>query len=220
MRSIFAPALIYPLSGMLMAPTALGVHPSGVAHEPAGANKPKTSQMLYHDTHDGKWPERRIGTLAKHTQHEVTVRFRDLDALGHVNYAVYLSYLEDALNRLWCEVLQAVGQRFDAQHPGIVSVRTEIDYRRSALYNQTLVVDVWVSKIGGSSFTTAYRIRDKETDKPLVEANTVQVVTIKGEEEGRMPKLVRSILETYSPEDCLREMRPSPSTQNAPRAPE
>jgi acyl-CoA thioester hydrolase len=134
----------------------------------------------------------------KRARHEVIVRFRDLDALGHVNYAVYLSYLEDALNVLWCEALQAVGQRFDPKNPGIVSVRTEVDYRASALCSQTLGVDVWVSRIGNTSFTAAYCIFDKQTGKLLVEANTTQVVTIKGEEERRMPKQVRAILEAYS----------------------
>jgi acyl-CoA thioester hydrolase len=133
-----------------------------------------------------------------HVRYEVTVRFRDLDALGHVNYAVYLSYIEDALNVLWCEALQAVGQRFDATKPGIVSVRVEIDYRASALCGQTLGVGVWVSRIGNTSFTAAYRIFDKHTGKLLVEANTTQVVTIKGEEEGRMPEQVRAILQAYS----------------------
>lgn len=30
------------------------------------------------------------------------------------DFPVYLNYLEDALNVLWCEALQAVGQRFNA----------------------------------------------------------------------------------------------------------
>ncbi|HWX25489.1 MAG TPA: acyl-CoA thioesterase, partial [Vicinamibacteria bacterium] len=32
---------------------------------------------------------------------EVEVRFRDLDALGHVNNAVYLTYLESARIAYW-----------------------------------------------------------------------------------------------------------------------
>ena len=34
-------------------------------------------------------------------EHEIEVRFRDCDPMGHVNNAVYLSYLESA-RFAWC----------------------------------------------------------------------------------------------------------------------
>lgn len=131
-----------------------------------------------------------------HSEFEVVVRFRDLDALGHVNYAVYLSYLEDALNHLWGNAIAAIERGFDPRELGIVTVRTEIDYKDSALYNQTLVVKVWVSAIGNSSFTTVYRILEKQNGKLLAQAKTVQVVTIPGEDKG-MPSKIRSVLQSY-----------------------
>ena len=134
----------------------------------------------------------------KAVRHEVVVRFRDLDALGHVNYSVYLNYLEDALNRLWVKALAAADQRFDPQNPGIVSVRAEITYRGSALCNQILAVDVWISAIGNTSFTASYRITEKATEKLLVDASTIQVVKLCGEEDRRMPRKIRSVLEDYS----------------------
>ena len=36
--------------------------------------------------------------------HPIEVRFRDLDALGHVNNAVYLTYLESARIAYWMHV--------------------------------------------------------------------------------------------------------------------
>jgi acyl-CoA thioester hydrolase len=130
-------------------------------------------------------------------KYPVAVRFSDLDALGHVNYAVYLSYLEDALNQLWLKVTSTPRKNFNTQSPGIVSARTEIDYRAPAFYSQDLEVEVWVSAIGNTSFTTLYRILDKHSGKLLIEAKTVQVVTIAGEQEKRMPGRIRAALESY-----------------------
>jgi|ERR1700733_1182223 acyl-CoA thioester hydrolase len=130
-------------------------------------------------------------------KYEVAVRFSDVDALGHVNYAVYLSYLEDALNQLWLNVLSTVGKDFNTGNPGIVSARTEIDYRAPALYNQNLEVEIWVSGIGNTSFNTMYRIVEKNSGKLLTEARTVQVVTFAGEQTGKMPEKIRAALEPY-----------------------
>jgi acyl-CoA thioester hydrolase len=130
-------------------------------------------------------------------KYQVAVRFSDLDALGHVNYAVYLSYMEDALNELWLKVTSTPRQSFNAQSPGIISARTEIDYRAPAFYNQDLEVEVWVSAIGNTSFTTMYRILEKPSGTLLVEAKTVQVVTIPGEQKKGMPGSIRAGLQSY-----------------------
>lgn len=128
----------------------------------------------------------------------VTVRFRDLDALGHVNYAVYLNYLEDCLNKLWEQVLISTGRSFDPKAPGIVTVRAEIDYRASAKCNQILQIETWVSKLGHTSFATDYRIIDKRNDKLIANARTVQVV-MDLDERHEMPEGLRRGLQQFIP---------------------
>lgn len=131
-------------------------------------------------------------------QQTVTVRFRDLDALGHVNYAVYLSYLEDCLNKLWEKVLLMAGRSFDPKEPGIITVRVEIDYRAPATCNQVLQVETWVSKLGHTSFTTDYRICDKHHNEKLIaSARTVQVVTSRVGKESQMPEKLRRGLQQF-----------------------
>ena len=124
----------------------------------------------------------------------IPVRFRDLDALGHVNYATYLTYLEEAFTRLWTAVLEKAGKPLDVQEYGCVTARTEIDYRSPAQYGQTLDVTVWVTAIGKCSFTTPYRVTDQATGRRIADARTVQVVTIPGRERGFMPAEIRSAL--------------------------
>ena len=52
-------------------------------------------------------------------RHPITVHLRDLDALGHVNNAVYMTYLEMARNRWVFELTgkREVAQQFIAEEP-------------------------------------------------------------------------------------------------------
>jgi len=78
-------------------------------------------------------------------RNEVAVRFSDPHSLGHVNYAIYLHYLEVALNQFWMKIVSVPHSSLDSRNPGLVSVRTEVDYRVPAEYNQNLEVEIWVS---------------------------------------------------------------------------
>jgi len=135
--------------------------------------------------------------MARELVTPIRVRFRDLDALGHLNYAVYLTYLEEASNALWEEVLKRVGKRLVANDLGYVSARAEIDYRNPAHCGETLNVSVWVTAIGASSFTTAYRITESGTGRLIASAKTVQVVTLPGPEKGKISDEVRAGLRVY-----------------------
>jgi acyl-CoA thioester hydrolase len=78
--------------------------------------------------------------------HRLEVRFRDIDALGHVNNAVYLSYLEQARVLYF----QKLGLR-DDQKPLTLLARNEIDYLRPVLLGEELEVLLRVAKIGTKS---------------------------------------------------------------------
>ena len=70
--------------------------------------------------------------------HPVELRFRDLDALGHVNNAVYLTYMESARMAWWMKVSRC----YDLSGLGMILARTEIDYRSPAVFGDRLVVGV------------------------------------------------------------------------------
>ncbi len=108
----------------------------------------------------------------------ITVRYRDLDTQGHVNYASYLTYLEEAANSLWALVLEKAGRRLTTSDLGYVSARAEIDYIKPASYGSVLEVSVALSAVGERSFTTMYRIVDKESRQLVATAKTVQVITL------------------------------------------
>lgn len=95
----------------------------------------------------------------------LTVRFRDCDPFGHVNNAVYLTYLENSRFALW----KAQGLK------GVILARAEVDYRAQAKYGDELEVRTRLAALGRSSFQYEYEIRDVATDATILIAKTVQV---------------------------------------------
>ena len=80
----------------------------------------------------------------------VPLRWRDMDAYGHVNHAVYLTYLEQGRDAALTRVLRdAPGE------VGYVVARVEIDYRQELrLEDGPVVVSCRFAAIGGSSVRT------------------------------------------------------------------
>ena len=104
-------------------------------------------------------------------EHELEVLFRDCDPLGHVNNAVYLTYLESARFGWWRSTFGADGLK---EH-GFIVARVEIDYRKPALPGDRLLVRLRVEEIGRSSFKVGYEILNARTRAPIAEAKSVQV---------------------------------------------
>lgn len=101
----------------------------------------------------------------------IEVRFRDLDAVGHVNNAVYLTYIESARVAWW---IQTTG-RPSLRDLTIILARTEIDYRRPVAFGDRLVVGLRCVSMGRSSFVLEFRIEDAATGQLVAEARNVLV---------------------------------------------
>jgi acyl-CoA thioester hydrolase len=82
----------------------------------------------------------------------IQVRWRDLDAFGHVNNATFASYLEMARTEVWTSLL---GGRDALAIPFFVK-RLEIDYRRPIDLEDEVQVWLRVGEIRGASFTFEY----------------------------------------------------------------
>ena len=106
--------------------------------------------------------------------HRLDVRFRDCDPLGHVNNAVFLTYLEQARLQCWRE-LWGFGGEAGSLVPGVIMARAEIDYRKPAHYGQTLEIRIALAAIGKTSFAYDYEIVDEE-NRIVASARTVQVM--------------------------------------------
>jgi acyl-CoA thioester hydrolase len=82
--------------------------------------------------------------------HRETVRFRDVDALGHVNNAVYLTYLEQAR--------VAFLSPHDIDYTQMILARCEIDFRAQVSISELVEIALWPSRIGNKSFELAYEM--------------------------------------------------------------
>jgi acyl-CoA thioester hydrolase len=84
----------------------------------------------------------------------IQVRWRDLDAFGHVNNATFASYLEMARTDAWTELF---GGRDALEIPFFVK-RLEIDYRRPIGLDDEVRVWLRVGETRGASFTFEYLV--------------------------------------------------------------
>lgn len=99
------------------------------------------------------------------------VAFRDLDALGHVNNAVYLTYFEHA--RIGYG-LQLTGGSSVGDLAFIVAEAT-VTYLKPAQYGDELLVGVRVGEIGTKSFVMEYGLQRPASGELLARGRTVQV---------------------------------------------
>lgn len=82
----------------------------------------------------------------------IPVRFRDLDAMGHVNHAVLLTYFEVARTT----VLQDHFGLNTLQDIDFLVVRAEADYLRPVRLESSVEIGVRISKVGDRSFEVEY----------------------------------------------------------------
>lgn len=86
---------------------------------------------------------------------QIQLRFKDIDAMGHVNNANHLTYFELARVQYFNALL---GSGIDWNRKGIILARIEIDYKRPLLLREHVEVECRVSRLGNSSFEMEYRI--------------------------------------------------------------
>ena len=138
--------------------------------------------------------------------HTLTVRFRDLDVLNHVNNAVYLTYLEEARLAFAAE-MGIDWSRFHEQ--GFVLARCEIDYRHPAVLGDTLNIELSVGEVGRSSFEFIYRIVRAHDTRLVAEARTTQVsFDFIRNRPARTPERWRAALEQHQTHDTVTSPRP------------
>ena len=100
----------------------------------------------------------------------IELRFSDLDAYGHVNSAVYFTYLETARVKLFHDFFKEVS----AQGIFTVVARAECDFKIPITLYDEVVVTLWMSKTGRSSFDLEYRIHNGN-EKTYATARTTMV---------------------------------------------
>ncbi len=101
----------------------------------------------------------------------IDVRWRDVDALGHVNNAVYFTYFEIARTRYWEEAFQA--RTLEDINFIVASIRC--DFLAPTRYGGAVEVGIRVPSVGRTSFDFEYEAR-AEGGRPVARARSTQVL--------------------------------------------
>jgi acyl-CoA thioester hydrolase len=102
--------------------------------------------------------------------HWEEVHFRDLDALGHVNNAVYAGWLESARLRYYMQLME-----LPLSELGLILAEMTISYKAPAFFGERIAVGVRVAAIGTRSFTMDYLLVRDGDSALIASAKTVQV---------------------------------------------
>jgi acyl-CoA thioester hydrolase len=114
--------------------------------------------------------------MAAAREHSVDVRWRDVDALDHVNHAVFLTYLEEGRDAFYTQLL--------GREPSYVVVRLEIDLRAEVRYeDRRVAVRIEAERLGTTSLTT----RETITTPAGELAAEARVVTVRWDRVLRKP---------------------------------
>jgi acyl-CoA thioester hydrolase len=124
-------------------------------------------------------------------RHRLSVRFRDCDAIGHVNHAVYFTYFEQCRLTFWRE--QTGGP---SPHARVIIARAECDYRSPAHFGDELEIRLRIGEVGRSSFTLRYEIVNAATEALVAVGSTVMVSYDYAEGKSvPLPSAARELLE-------------------------
>jgi len=125
----------------------------------------------------------------------IEVRFRDLDALGHVNNAVYFTYFEEG-RKYFSKKVFGVSDISDFK---FIMAHIQCDYIRPIQFNDHVILQMWVKNIGTKSFSFEYRLVDF-SDEAMVYATGKSIQVCYDYEKNRsieVPAEMREKLTRY-----------------------
>jgi len=101
----------------------------------------------------------------------VEVRFRDIDAFGHVNNAVFASYTEQARVSYLRDVLSAdpVGRM------PLILAMLKLDFVSPIMFGETVEIGSRVDWLGRSSIAMSHRMASVDDDRDLAHVTSVLV---------------------------------------------
>jgi len=138
--------------------------------------KPRTRKSLGEIAFRSRWGEPIGATLpslpAKVYETELQLRFGDTDAMGHVNNAKVLTYLELGRMRFFAEVMRA--ERVEDIR--FILAEVSCRYRVPILLHDRVFVRMHITDVHRSSFRFRCALYDPRDGRVFVEAETVQVM--------------------------------------------
>lgn len=116
----------------------------------------------------------------------VQIRFGDTDALGHINNAKYLSYMEVARIKYFDDLF---GQSIDWNEEGFILAKAEVNFRKPIFLTDTIDLHVRTCRFGTKSFDMDYVFirTDKEGKQEVVATGLTVQVTMSFRQHTSIP---------------------------------
>lgn len=96
----------------------------------------------------------------------IAVRFADTDAMGHVNNAAYLTYVEAARIAWWMEATGEPLEREPGRDAGLILAEASIAFRSPVFFGETVVVETRPGRLGRTSLGLDHRLTASRDDGP------------------------------------------------------
>ena len=122
---------------------------------------------------------------------DIRIYYEDTDCGGVVYYANYLKYFERARTEYIEQRGLSVSELMKERTLFLV-VHAELDYRSPARYGETLTIETTVTQIGRTSLTFAHVIRERASQRVVVEGSA-KLVTV--DLQGKVKRLDKSFVE-------------------------
>ena len=125
---------------------------------------------------------------------EIRIYYEDTDCGGVVYYGNYLKYFERARTQ-YLEDRGFSVAGLVREGTVFVVVHAEADYRSPARYGDTLVIDTVVSDMTAASFTFSHVVRERESQRVVVEGSARLVATDGNGKVKRLDKAMVDVLQ-------------------------
>jgi acyl-CoA thioester hydrolase len=126
-----------------------------------------------------------------HFEKRITATEADIDALGHVNNAVWVRWIQEMATAHW----EAVAPKAHVDAYVWVVVRHEIDYLRAVLAGETVAGRTWVAEAPKGARFDRHVEFVGEDGKPRVRARTTWAILDKA--SGRPLRVPKDVAEPF-----------------------
>ena len=109
----------------------------------------------------------------------VELRFADTDAMGHVNNAVYLTFVESARVDWWNAATGESLVREAGRAQGLILAEADIAFRSPLFFGETVVIETRASHIGRTSLGLDHRLTASRPDGPIRLVATCRSVIVR-----------------------------------------
>ena len=123
-------------------------------------------------------------TLTDYSMHvKLQTRWRDLDAFGHINNAVFATYIETARGTLF----KKWDLPYDGKGKSLTVAAITINYHKQLKHPTNIVIGQSISRIGNTSFDVLSALFDEQNTLEPIATSKVVIVCFDFDKQKSVP---------------------------------